>query len=214
MRERTDCMGRKLGAMAALVLSAASLVSAADREIAHNRQRAETMFSAAASSTLPFSFVYGGRPSSDFIGSWTRQVKEQSIDAGKRIRTLTITDPATHLEIRAVCTIYLDSAGSGLDPHAHEQRDGRHAHYRATAGGGRGDSPRARGGADMAWPQGQPLCGRRLAAVRSGALPRRQARIRGRERPLLGRFALLQRPIRRRRGDHGRGLVRPVARAD
>ncbi len=111
MRERTVCQGRKLGATAALVLSAASFISAADREIAHNRQRAEEMFSAAASSTLPFSFVYGGRPSADFIGSWSRQVAEQSGDATKRIRTLTITDPATHLEIRAVCTIYLDSAG-------------------------------------------------------------------------------------------------------
>lgn len=111
MREKAVCMGRKLGAMAALVLCVASLVSAADREIAHNRRRAETMFSDAASSTLPFSFVYGGRPSSDFIGSWSRQVAERSIDATKRIRTLTITDPATHLEIRAVCTIYLDSAG-------------------------------------------------------------------------------------------------------
>ena len=102
MREKSVCMGRKPGAMAALVISVASLVSAADREIAHNRQRAETMFSDAASSTLPFSFVYGGRPSSDFIGSWSRQVAEQSIDATQRIRTLTITDPATHLEIRAV----------------------------------------------------------------------------------------------------------------
>ncbi|MCX6560749.1 MAG: alpha-galactosidase [Candidatus Aminicenantes bacterium] len=104
-------LGLGLGMFVAVVSSAAPLGRAADREIAANRQRAEAMFSAAASAALPFSFVYGGRPSASFIGSWASRVEDRAVDVGKRLRILTITDPTTGLEIRAFCTVYLDSAG-------------------------------------------------------------------------------------------------------
>ncbi len=60
---------------------------------------------------LPFSFVYGGQPSADVIGSWRRAVYDEVIDATRRRRTLTLTDPKTGLEVRAVCTIYTDTPG-------------------------------------------------------------------------------------------------------
>lgn len=111
MGKKAVRLGLSMGLSAAAIFGAAPVGFAADREIAANQRRAEEMFSAAALSRLPFSFVYGGRPSASFVGSWTRRVEDRAVDAGKRLRTLTITDPETRLEIRAVCTIYLDSAG-------------------------------------------------------------------------------------------------------
>lgn len=60
---------------------------------------------------LPFSFVYGGRQSSEFIRSWKSQVKDEQPGEGIRRRTLTLTDRETGLEVKAVATIYTDTAG-------------------------------------------------------------------------------------------------------
>lgn len=88
-------------------------------EIAFNRKWAEDAFSgriAGNTSTgmnpgIPFSFVYGGRSSSEFLPGWDKQVKDEKIDAAKRRRTLILTDPETKLEVRAVATIYTNTAG-------------------------------------------------------------------------------------------------------
>ena len=81
-------------------------------EVALNRRWAEEMFpSAPADGPLPFSFVYGGRPSSEFLRSWTRDLKTKKISETTSRRTLTLTDPATRLEVRAVCLVYQDTAG-------------------------------------------------------------------------------------------------------
>jgi alpha-galactosidase len=61
---------------------------------------------------LPFSFVYGGRPSAEFLPSWPRQMTEEVLDAGRLIRTVTLTDPETGLQVRAVCTVYTDTPGA------------------------------------------------------------------------------------------------------
>jgi len=61
---------------------------------------------------LPFSFVYGGKHSSEFIDRWKRQVADEALGETKRRRTITLTDPATGLEVRAVCTMYLDTPGT------------------------------------------------------------------------------------------------------
>ena len=60
---------------------------------------------------LPFSFVYGGKHSSEFINEWKREVKDERVGDTKNRRTLTLTDPNTGLEVKAVCTVYLDTAG-------------------------------------------------------------------------------------------------------
>jgi alpha-galactosidase len=65
----------------------------------------------AADTELPFSFVYGGQPSAGFLATWQRQVDEVEVDASTRRRTLTFTDPATALEVRAVCLLYTDTPG-------------------------------------------------------------------------------------------------------
>lgn len=60
---------------------------------------------------VPFSFVYGGRPSSELLGRWKRSIHDQPVDATKRTRSLTLTDAETGLEVRAVATVYLDAPG-------------------------------------------------------------------------------------------------------
>lgn len=93
-------------------LSSTAECSAADiTEVQLNRQWAETAFSAAKDSPLPFSFVYGGKPSHEIIGTWKRTVEESTINDTTRRRTLTLADPITGLEVRAVATIYTDTPG-------------------------------------------------------------------------------------------------------
>jgi alpha-galactosidase len=60
---------------------------------------------------LPFSFVYGGRPSSEFLRDWTRQLTVEDLGDSVSRRTLTLVDPVTQLELRAVCTVYQDTPG-------------------------------------------------------------------------------------------------------
>lgn len=76
---------------------------------------------------LPFSFVCGGRASSEFLGRWKREVTEELVSDGdgardgardgapggrRRVRTLALSDPETGLEVRAVVTIYLEAPGA------------------------------------------------------------------------------------------------------
>lgn len=87
--------------------------------VALDRQWAEEVFSestvramrAGTGAALPFSFVYGGRHSSSLVGDWECQVQDEAIDATQLRRTLTLTDPQTGLEVRAVATIYTDTPG-------------------------------------------------------------------------------------------------------
>lgn len=76
-----------------------------------NQQWAEKAFSAEPNAPLPFSFVYGGKSSRELIGTWKRSVEEIVVNALMRRQTLTLNDPATGLEVRAVATIYTDTPG-------------------------------------------------------------------------------------------------------
>ncbi len=58
---------------------------------------------------LPFSFIYGGKPSGELLGRCQRAVKEEQLDPTRRRRALTLFDPDTGLEVRAVATLYLDT---------------------------------------------------------------------------------------------------------
>ncbi|MBU3665451.1 MAG: hypothetical protein FGM15_06185 [Chthoniobacterales bacterium] len=60
---------------------------------------------------VPFSFVYGGKPSSELLPKWKAEEKVEEVDAKTRRRTLTFTDPETGLEVKAVADIYLDTPG-------------------------------------------------------------------------------------------------------
>ncbi len=68
--------------------------------------------SSGAGDDVPFSFVYGGRSSREFLHGWTREDIDETVDATKRRRTVTWTDPGTSLEVQAVCDLYLDTPGA------------------------------------------------------------------------------------------------------
>ena len=59
-------------------------------------------------SDLPFSFVYGGRPSAALLEGWIRQWASQELDRQRREHTLTLTDPDTGLRLHCLIVEYLD----------------------------------------------------------------------------------------------------------
>ena len=60
---------------------------------------------------FPFSFVYGGTHSSEFLHEWTAELSQERPGDGRLNRTLTLSDPGTGLELRVDRTIYTDSPG-------------------------------------------------------------------------------------------------------
>jgi len=106
----------------------------ADNEVSFNRQWAEQAFSRASTvpaqlkcltiihedeiancftinTELPFSFVYNGHHSSEFINNWKSELKDEIIDQSKIKRTLKLTDPNTAFQVLAVAVIYTDTPG-------------------------------------------------------------------------------------------------------
>ena len=58
--------------------------------------------------TLPFSFSYAGRPSSDLLASWRAERAVEKLDASRTRRTLTFSDRKTGLTVRCVAVEYGD----------------------------------------------------------------------------------------------------------
>ena len=56
----------------------------------------------------PFSFVYGGRPSSEFLKNWKVARASQQLDPQRTQWTVTYTDPTTGLIVRAIGIEYRD----------------------------------------------------------------------------------------------------------
>ena len=101
---------RSLSCALALPLSVlAAPADMATDEKAQARAWFETAFSAEPKASVPFSFVYGGAPSSSFLTNWEVKAEKKDAGQGKEQRTLTYTDPATHLEIRCEATLFADS---------------------------------------------------------------------------------------------------------
>lgn len=108
--------------LASLLVGTATLAVAADgltgldrewvkMQAARNDAWAARAFGERAGSELPFSFVYGGRTSATFIGGWKKEVKQEPADKTRLVRTVTLTDPDTRLEVKAVATVYADTPG-------------------------------------------------------------------------------------------------------
>jgi alpha-galactosidase len=58
--------------------------------------------------TPPFSFTYGGKPSGDFLKTWTVARASTKLDDNRTQQVVTYTDPATGLEVRCVGVQYGD----------------------------------------------------------------------------------------------------------
>jgi alpha-galactosidase len=93
------------------VIADALLVACLTPEVILNREWAERVFAEQPDTALPFSFVYGGRPSGEFIAGWPRTVTIERVNPTTLRRTLTLTDPATGLAVQAACLIYTDTPG-------------------------------------------------------------------------------------------------------
>jgi alpha-galactosidase len=64
--------------------------------------------SSVQAANLPYSFVYGGRPSNELLPGWTRQEKNDILDSSRTQRTVVYTDPQTGLEVRCIAVEYQD----------------------------------------------------------------------------------------------------------
>jgi alpha-galactosidase len=56
----------------------------------------------------PFSFTYGGKPSSDLLRTWLLSRDTERLDSQRTRHTLVYTDPATGLQVRCVLVAYDD----------------------------------------------------------------------------------------------------------
>ncbi|HKI68179.1 MAG TPA: hypothetical protein VKA67_01215, partial [Verrucomicrobiae bacterium] len=56
----------------------------------------------------PFSFIYDGKSSKEFLSSWKVQRESHALDAQRTQETVTFTDPETGLEVRCVAVRYAD----------------------------------------------------------------------------------------------------------
>ena len=57
---------------------------------------------------LPFSFLYGGRPSAELLSPWALETETRALDDLREERTLRWHDPASGLTVRAVIVSYRD----------------------------------------------------------------------------------------------------------
>jgi len=58
------------------------------------------------STAIPFSFVYGGKPSASLLPAWQRDMTSDKPQPGTERHTITYTDPETKLQVRCVATQY------------------------------------------------------------------------------------------------------------
>ena len=61
-----------------------------------------------AVASLPFSFIYDGRPSRELLGGWKHESSTTQLDEQRTQNVHTYTDPATGLSVRCVSVTYAD----------------------------------------------------------------------------------------------------------
>jgi len=95
-------------AFGALMLSPGRLAGW-DAAAAHDRAARDAFANGHMTKTAPppFSFVYGGKPSSGLVGKWS-VTSEERTEGAKLVRTVVYSDPSTGLRITAVYTVYQD----------------------------------------------------------------------------------------------------------
>ena len=57
---------------------------------------------------LPFSFVFGAKPSAEWLAIWPRATEHRKLDAARTQHSVTWTDPKTRLVVRCVAVDYAD----------------------------------------------------------------------------------------------------------
>ncbi|MBN1420858.1 MAG: alpha-galactosidase, partial [Planctomycetes bacterium] len=59
--------------------------------------------------SVPFTFIYDGRPSSELLGSWERTEAARDLDARRREYTISYSDPRAKLACTCVAIVYRDA---------------------------------------------------------------------------------------------------------
>jgi hypothetical protein len=94
-----------------LVASAGGAVKPTSAEIARAHDWTVARFGdarEAPTADTPFSFVYGGRPSPEFVKTWKLERRSGKLDGGKTERVLTYTDPGSGLVVTCRAVEYGD----------------------------------------------------------------------------------------------------------
>lgn len=98
-----------LGIIVALsCLSQSMAVSPAVGELESAARFVADGLASADAANLPYSFVYGGRPSHELLPQWQRTESQQVVDGGRVQRRITYTDPETALQVRCEAIEYTD----------------------------------------------------------------------------------------------------------
>src|SRR5579862_2592319 len=92
--------------IAALFAGAALAAKPTSGEIKEANQWRDRYFNA-NSKTLPFSFIYGGKPSAELLPTWSVRGDQAQTGGSSSRSSFTWTDPKTHLEVRCVAVEYL-----------------------------------------------------------------------------------------------------------
>ena len=98
-------IGLCLPGLATAATDLAGFVTESERELARAWMAAHLGGSAAG---LPFSFQYGDASSRGFLDGWDAQHTSETIDKSRTRHTLTLVDPKTQLQVRAVAVEYHD----------------------------------------------------------------------------------------------------------
>ena len=77
-------------------------------ELAEARRWRATHLEAGDVSKLPFSFIYGGKPSTELLRAWKQTREVRKLDARRSEHTLRLTDPRSPLVLRCVAVEYHD----------------------------------------------------------------------------------------------------------
>jgi alpha-galactosidase len=106
MLSRQDLLRGAL--IACLSVSNSPAVEPTAVEIQSARQWVEATLGDDVASSLPFSFLYGGKPSGELLRAWKREIATRSLDERRSERVITLTDPATRLVLRCTAVVYRD----------------------------------------------------------------------------------------------------------
>ena len=89
-----------------------AMASSAPADVSRNRAWMRRAFGMRTEpEDLPFSLRIGRHLLAESASLWRRKVHEERPDPSCLRRTLTLTDPATDLEVRAVANVYEDTPG-------------------------------------------------------------------------------------------------------
>ena len=83
-------------------------VSPSPEELEKAREFAEAAFDSKSPAQWPFSFVFGGKPSTELLPTWPCKETCEALDGQRLRRQLVWTDPASGLEVRYEGIVYQD----------------------------------------------------------------------------------------------------------